>query len=44
MEPVNSSFFSITVWSIDLDYCDFIWLAIETKLDHLAFLYIAPKC
>ena len=27
-------FFSITGWSIDLDYCDIEWLALETNRNH----------
>ena len=34
MEPFNFSFFSITGWGIDLDYCDIEWLALETNRDH----------
>ena len=30
----NFSFFSITGWSIDLDYCDIEWFALETNGDH----------
>ena len=32
MEPF--SFFSITGWDIDLDYCDIEWFALEMKRDH----------
>ena len=34
---VNFSFFSITGWGIDLDYCDIEWFALETNR-HLAIL------
>ena len=34
IEPFNFSFFSITVWGIDLDYCDIEWFALETNRDH----------
>ena len=30
----NFSFFSITGWGIDLDYCDIEWFALETNRDH----------
>ena len=29
IEPFNFSFFSITGWGIDLDYCDVEWFALE---------------
>ena len=29
IEPFNFSFFSITGWGIDLDYCDTEWFALE---------------
>ena len=28
------SFFSITGWGIDLDYCDIEWFVLETNRDH----------
>ena len=34
IEPFNFSFFSITGWGIDLDYCDIEWFALETNRDH----------
>ena len=34
MEPFNFSFFSITDWGIDLDYCDNEWFALEMSRDH----------
>ena len=37
------SFFSITGWSIDLDYCDIEWLALETNRDHSVVFEIASK-
>ena len=30
----NFSFFSITGWGIDLDYCDIEWFPFETNRDH----------
>ena len=32
--PFNFSFFSVTGWGIDLDYCDIEWFALETKRGH----------
>ena len=43
IEPFNFSFFSITGWSIDLDYCDTEWFASETNRDHSVIFEIAPK-
>ena len=37
------SFFSITGWSIDLDYRDTEWFASETDRDHSVIFEIAPK-
>ena len=31
IEPFNFSFFSITGWGIDLDYCDIEWFALKTN-------------
>ena len=33
MELFNFSFFSITGWGIDLDYCDTEWFALEMNRD-----------
>ena len=33
-KPFNLSFFSVTGWGTDLDYCDIEWFALETKRDH----------
>ena len=35
--------FSITGWSIDLDYCDIEWFALEMNRDHSVIFEIAPK-
>ena len=40
---VNLSFFSVTGWSINLDYCDIEWFALETKRDHSVIFEIASK-
>ena len=29
IEPFNVSFFSVTSWGIDLDYCDIEWFALD---------------
>ena len=41
---VGFSFFGISVWGIDLDYCDSEWFALETNRDHSVIFEIAPKC
>ena len=40
---VNFSLFSISVWGIDLDYCDVKWFALERNQDHSVIFDIAPK-
>ena len=42
-EPFNLSFFSITGWGIDLDYCDIEWFALEINRDHSIVFEIASK-
>ena len=37
------SFFSITGWGIDLDYCDIVWFVLETKRDHSVIFEIVSK-
>ena len=37
------SFFSITLWGIDLDYCDIEWFALEMNRDHSVIFGIASK-
>ena len=45
MEPFNFSFFSITGWGIDLDYCDIEWVALETNRDHsIVFETVLKYC
>ena len=41
IELFNFSFFSITGWGIDLDYCDIKRLALETNRDHSVIFEIA---
>ena len=43
IELFNFSFFSITGWGIDLDYCDIEWFALETNRDHSFVFEIASK-
>ena len=43
IELFNFSFFSITGWGIDLDYCDIKWFALETNRDHSVIFQIASK-
>ena len=43
IEPFNFSFFSISVWGIDLDYCDIEWFALETSRDYSIIFEIASK-
>ena len=43
IELFKFSFFSITGWSIDLDYCDIKWFALETNSDYSVVFEIAPK-
>ena len=40
---VNFSFFRVTGWVIDLDYCDIEWFALETNRDHSVVFEIASK-
>ena len=37
------SFFSVTGWGIDLDYCDIEWFALEMNRDHSVIFKIASK-
>ena len=39
----NFSFFSVTGWGTDLDYCDTEWLALETNRDHSVVFEIVSK-
>ena len=40
---VQLHLFSITVWGIDLDYCDIEWFALEMNGDHSVIFEIASK-
>ena len=43
MVPFNFSFFGISGWDIDLNYCDIEWFALEVNRDHSVVFEIAPK-
>ena len=43
IELVNFSFFSISGWGIDFDYCDVEWFALDTNQDHSVIFEIVPK-
>ena len=43
LEPANFSFFDISGWGVDLDYCDVEWFALEKKQDHSVIFETAPK-
>ena len=43
IEPFNFSFFTVTGWGIDLDYCDIEWFALKTNKDHSVVFEIASK-
>ena len=42
-KPFNFSFFSVTGWGIDLDYCDTECFALEMSRDHSVIFEIASK-
>ena len=43
MEVVNFSFFGISGWDIDLDYCDVEWFALDMNQNHSVIFEVAPK-
>ena len=43
IEPFNISFFSVTGWGIDLDYCDIELSVLETNRNHSVVFEIASK-
>ena len=43
IKPFSFSFFSITVWGIDLDYRDIEWFALKLNRDHSVVFEIASK-
>ena len=40
---IQFSFFSVTGWGIDLDYCDIEWFTLEMNRDHSVVFKMAPK-
>ena len=40
---INFSFFSITGWGIDLQYCGIEWFALVMNRDHSFIFEIVPK-
>ena len=43
VEPVNFSFFGISGWGTDLNYCDVEWFALEMNQDHSVIFEVVPK-
>ena len=43
MEPFYFSFFSVSGWGIDLDFCDIEWFALEMSRDHPVVFEFASK-
>ena len=43
IKPFSFSFFSVTVWGIDLDYHDSEWFALEMNRDHSVSFETASK-
>ena len=43
IEPFNFSFFSVTGWDVDSDYCDIEWFALEMNRGHSVIFETAPK-
>ena len=43
LEGLVFSFFGISGWGIDLDYCDVEWFALETSQDHSVIFETVPK-
>ena len=42
-ELFNISFFGISSWGIDLDYCNIEWFSLEMNRVHSVIFEIAPK-
>ena len=40
---ITSSFFGVSGWGIDLDYCGVEWFALEKNHDNFVLFGIAPK-
>ena len=43
IEPFSFSFFSVTAWGIDLDYCDIEWFVLAANRDHSVVFESASK-
>ena len=43
IEPFNFSFFGISGWVIDSDYCDIEWFPLKTNRHHYVIIEIEPK-
>ena len=43
LHKIDFSFFGMSGWGIDLDYCDVEWFALETNQDHSVVFETAPK-
>ena len=43
IDPFNFSFFGISGWSIELDYCDIEWFTLDTNRVHSVIFKIAPR-
>ena len=43
IESFHFSLFVISIWGIDLDYCDVEWFSLETNQDHSIVFEMAPK-
>ena len=43
IRPVNFTFYGISGWGTDLDYCDVEWFALEMNRDHSVVFEIASK-
>ena len=41
--PLDSSFFGLSGWCIDLDYCDAECFALEMNQDHSVLVHTAPS-
>ena len=43
MEPFDFSFFGISGWGIDLDYCGTEWVVLEMNRDYSVIFETVPK-
>ena len=43
IEPFKFSFFGISGWGTDLDYCESEWFALETNRDHSVIFETVTK-